>query len=152
MMMIQMRERGMFLTLQDNILWAFFVCFFHLPSIELDLGYSLSSLSLNHRQIMIWLQLSQLHFLSNPLRISFHFSIFQSLTLLDVSKNDLKTAKLGTRLQLPSLVTLILSSNSISTIKKDDFSFLRNSSSLRVLHLSDLITQAKVRKNLWKWK
>ncbi|XP_071024712.1 toll-like receptor 3 isoform X2 [Oncorhynchus clarkii lewisi] len=67
----------------------------------------------------------------------------ESLTLLDVSKNDLKTANLGTRLQLPSLVTLILSSNSISTFKKDDFYFLSNSSSLRVLHLSNLTTLAK---------
>ncbi|XP_029605762.1 toll-like receptor 3 [Salmo trutta] len=88
--------------------------------------------------------LTELNLAGNRLKLQGEpFVALQSLTLLDVSKNDLKTAKLGTCLQLPSLVTLILSSNSISTIRKDDFSFLRNSSSLRVLHLSNLITLAK---------
>ncbi|KTF78231.1 hypothetical protein cypCar_00043266 [Cyprinus carpio] len=62
----------------------------------------------------------------------------QSLTWLDVSRNTLKSAKLGTQPQLPNLVTLVLSGNEISVLQKNDFSFLSNSSAFRVLILSSL--------------
>lgn len=62
----------------------------------------------------------------------------QNLTWLDVSRNKLKSAKLGTQPQLPNLVTLILSGNEISVLEKNDFSFLSNSSAFRVLILSSL--------------
>lgn len=60
------------------------------------------------------------------------------MTWLDVSRNKLKSAKLGTQPQLPNLVTLILSGNEISVLQKNDFSFLSNSSAFRVLILSSL--------------
>lgn len=57
---------------------------------------------------------------------------------MDVSRNTLKSAKLGTEPQLPNLVTLVLSGNEISVLQKNDFSFLSNSSAFRVLILSSL--------------
>ncbi|KAF4118903.1 hypothetical protein G5714_000954 [Onychostoma macrolepis] len=66
------------------------------------------------------------------------FSVLKSLTWLDVSRNTLKSAKLGTQPQLPNLVTLVLSGNEISVLQKNDFSFLSNSSAFRVLILSSL--------------
>lgn len=57
---------------------------------------------------------------------------------MDVSRNTLKSAKLGTQPQLPNLVTLVLSGNEISVLQKNDFSFLSNSSAFRVLILSSL--------------
>ncbi|KAG9259676.1 toll-like receptor 3 [Astyanax mexicanus] len=66
------------------------------------------------------------------------FSVLKSLTWLDVSRNKLITAGLGTKPQLPSLVTLILSGNDFTTLKTDDFSFLSSSPSFRVLGLSSL--------------
>lgn len=62
----------------------------------------------------------------------------QSLTWLDVSRNKLKSAKLGIQPQLPNLVTLVLSGNEFSVLQKNDFSFLSNSSGFRVLILSSL--------------
>ncbi|RXN25510.1 toll-like receptor 3 [Labeo rohita] len=62
----------------------------------------------------------------------------QSLTWLDVSRNKLNSAKLGTQPQLPNLVTLVLSGNEFSVLQKNDFSFLSNSSAFRVLILSSL--------------
>lgn len=47
----------------------------------------------------------------------------------------LTSAMLGTKTQLPSLVSLTLSDNAISTLKKDDFYFLSRSPSLRVLNM-----------------
>nr|ALO75529.1 toll-like receptor 3 [Squaliobarbus curriculus] len=66
------------------------------------------------------------------------FSVLKNLTWLDVSRNKLRSAKLGTQPQLPNLVTLILSGNEISVLQKNDFSFLSNSSAFRVLILSSL--------------
>ncbi|XP_059407946.1 toll-like receptor 3 isoform X2 [Carassius carassius] len=66
------------------------------------------------------------------------FSVLKSLTWLDVSRNKLKSAKLGTQPQLPNLITLVLSGNQISVLQKNDFSFLSNSSAFRVLILSSL--------------
>lgn len=73
------------------------------------------------------------------------FAALQNLTLLDVSKNGLESVKLGSKPQLPSLVTLILSNNPISTLGKDDFSFLSSSSSLKVLNLTALSTLTAIK-------
>ncbi|KAM3864771.1 toll-like receptor 3 [Diretmus argenteus] len=64
-------------------------------------------------------------------------SALESLIFLDVSKNNLVSARLSSQPQLPRLETLNLSENLISTVKKDDFLFL-NHSSLRTLNLSSL--------------
>lgn len=50
----------------------------------------------------------------------------------------MQTAKLGSQPQLPNLVSLNLASNAITSLKKDDFSFLSNSSFLRVLNLTSV--------------
>ncbi|XP_066515922.1 toll-like receptor 3 [Hoplias malabaricus] len=66
------------------------------------------------------------------------FSVLKSLIWLDVSRNKLSSASLGSRPQLTTLVTLVLSGNDFKTLKTDDLSFLSNSSSFRVLGLSNL--------------
>nr|WHE44612.1 toll-like receptor 3 [Triplophysa yarkandensis] len=66
------------------------------------------------------------------------FTVLKDLTWLDVSRNKLKSAKLGTQPQLRNLVTLVLSGNEISVLEKHDFSFLSNSSAFQVLRLSSL--------------
>lgn len=62
----------------------------------------------------------------------------QKLAYLDVSLNNLQSARLGSRPQLPALVSLSLAHNDITVLKRDDFSFLNHSSSLRVLNLSSV--------------
>lgn len=52
--------------------------------------------------------------------------------------NNLQSARLGSRPQLPALVNLSLARNPITVLKRDDFSFLNRSSSLRVLNLSSV--------------
>ncbi|XP_029950653.1 toll-like receptor 3 isoform X2 [Salarias fasciatus] len=64
------------------------------------------------------------------------FSGLQSLKFLDVSMNNLQSAKLGSEPQLPSLVSLSLASNDFTELKREDFSFLNQSSFLQVLNLS----------------
>nr|QMO95000.1 Toll-like receptor 3 [Pampus argenteus] len=66
------------------------------------------------------------------------FVALQSLKFLDVSKNNLLSAKLGSHPQLPSLEELNLAFSSFATLKKDDFAFLNHSSSLQVLNLSSV--------------
>lgn len=66
------------------------------------------------------------------------FYHFQRLEFLDVSKNNLYSARLSSHSQLPSLVNLNLGFNSFTTLRKDDFSFLNQSSSLQVLNLSSV--------------
>ncbi|KAL7856426.1 hypothetical protein AOLI_G00200300 [Acnodon oligacanthus] len=77
------------------------------------------------------------------------FSVMKNLMWLDVSRNKLTSASLGSQPQLPGLVTLILSGNDFTTLKKDDFSFLSSSSSFRVLGLSSLPLK-KVESGLFK--
>lgn len=62
----------------------------------------------------------------------------QSLKFLDVSKNSLQSAKLGSQSQLPNLVNLSLAFNPIKSLKKDDFILLSNSTSLQVLNLTSV--------------
>ncbi|XP_056265974.1 toll-like receptor 3 [Pseudoliparis swirei] len=66
------------------------------------------------------------------------FSALQSLRVLDVSMNKLESAKLGSRPQLPNLVSLDLAFNSFTSLKKDDFSFLSHSPFLQVLNMSSV--------------
>lgn len=70
--------------------------------------------------------------------IIFSYSLWQNLAWLDVSRNKLTTARLGSQPQLPSLETLILAGNDITDLKKEDFYFLSNSSSFQTLALSSL--------------
>ncbi|NWJ01567.1 TLR3 protein, partial [Crypturellus undulatus] len=63
------------------------------------------------------------------------FQTLKNLNTLDLSHNNLKSANLGSQEQLKSLHELVLSSNKISELKKEDFYFLRNTS-LNKLDLS----------------
>ncbi|KAM3624030.1 uncharacterized protein V6R79_018266 [Siganus canaliculatus] len=83
--------------------------------------------------------LTQLVLASNRLRLQGEpFSELQSLKYLDVSINSLSSASLGSKPQLPNLVKLNLGSNTFSSLRKQDFSFLNQSHSLQVLNLSAL--------------
>ncbi|XP_010217906.1 PREDICTED: toll-like receptor 3 [Tinamus guttatus] len=63
------------------------------------------------------------------------FQTLKNLNILDLSHNNLESANLGSQEQLKSLHELVLSSNKISELKKEDFYFLR-STSLNKLDLS----------------
>ncbi|KAG7237063.1 hypothetical protein INR49_032808 [Caranx melampygus] len=83
--------------------------------------------------------LTQLNMASNRLKLKGDpFSALQKLKSLDVSANQLLSAKLGSQPQLPSLVNLSVASNDFSTLAKDDFSFLNHSPFIQVLNLSHL--------------
>ncbi|XP_037328231.2 toll-like receptor 3 [Pungitius pungitius] len=83
--------------------------------------------------------LTRLVMASNKLKLQGEpFSALQSLRVLDVSKNKLQSARLGSRPQLPSLVSLDLAFNDFTTLKKDDFSFLSHSPFLQVLNMSSV--------------
>ncbi|KAI4888963.1 hypothetical protein NFI96_007974 [Prochilodus magdalenae] len=73
-----------------------------------------------------------------------------NLIWLDVSRNKLTSASLGSQPQLPRLETLILSGNDFTTLKKDDFSFLSNSLGFQVLGLSSLSLKKKVESGCFK--
>nr|UYM28498.1 Toll-like receptor 3 [Schizothorax prenanti] len=121
-----------------------------LTVIEEDLCLSLphlQSLNVQHNEVHLinekdlknCFHLTRLDLSDNRLKLNGQpFSVLKSLTWLDVSRNTLKSAKLGTEPQLPNLVTLVLSGNEISVLQKNDFSFLSNSSAFRVLILSSL--------------
>ncbi|KAK9540603.1 hypothetical protein VZT92_003044 [Zoarces viviparus] len=83
--------------------------------------------------------LTRLIMASNKLKLEPElFSALQSLRVLDVSVNKLQSAKLGSRPQLPRLVSLDLAFNNITTLRKEDFLFLSNSSFLQVLNMSSV--------------
>ncbi|XP_043098977.1 toll-like receptor 3 isoform X2 [Puntigrus tetrazona] len=121
-----------------------------LTAIEEDLCLSLPhlhSLNVQHNEVHLisekdlknCFHLTRLDLSDNRLKLNGEpFSVLKNLTWLDVSRNKLKSAKLGTQPQLPDLVTLVLSGNEISVLQKNDFSFLSNSSAFRVLILSSL--------------
>nr|ABC86865.1 toll-like receptor 3 [Carassius auratus] len=121
-----------------------------LTAIEKDLCLSLPHLQIlnvQHNEVYLMnekvlkncFHLMRLDLSGNRLKLQGEpFSVLKNLTWLDVSRNKLKSAKLGTQPQLPNLVTLILSGNEISALQKNDFSFLSNSSAFRVLILSSL--------------
>lgn len=79
----------------------------------------------------------------------FCFKNLQNLKFLDVSRNKLLSAKLGSKPQLPSLVNLNLGFNDFTALKKDDFSFLNHSSFLQVLNLSS-VSLKSVRNLKWE--
>ncbi|XP_042341594.1 toll-like receptor 3 isoform X2 [Plectropomus leopardus] len=107
----------------------------------------LKTLNIEHNQVYVLKKedvryctnLTWLFMASNKLKLQGEpFSALQSLEVLDVSMNKLKSAKLGSQPQLPSLVSLNLALNDFTTLKKDDFSFLNQSSFLKVLNMSFL--------------
>ncbi|NXL84364.1 TLR3 protein, partial [Alectura lathami] len=63
------------------------------------------------------------------------FKTLESLNILDLSHNHLKSANLGLQQQLKNLHKLVLYSNQITEIKREDFNFLSNTS-LNTLDLS----------------
>ncbi|XP_037990751.1 toll-like receptor 3 [Motacilla alba alba] len=63
------------------------------------------------------------------------FKTLKNLNILDLSHNSLKSANLGSEQQLEKLYKLMLGSNQITELKKEDFSFLSNTS-LNSLDLS----------------
>uniref|UniRef100_A0A8B9GCZ7 Toll like receptor 3 n=1 Tax=Amazona collaria TaxID=241587 RepID=A0A8B9GCZ7_9PSIT len=63
------------------------------------------------------------------------FKTLENLNILDLSHNFLKSANLGLQQQLKNLRELMLDGNQITKLRKDDFSFLRNTS-LNTLDLS----------------
>ncbi|XP_010778202.1 toll-like receptor 3 isoform X2 [Notothenia coriiceps] len=108
-----------------------------LPLLQtLNMGHNqvhvLKKEDMNHCANLTWLIMA-----GNKLKLQGEpFSALQRLQVLDVSLNKLQTAKLGTQIQLPNLVSLNLALNDLTTLKKDDFLFLNNSSSLLVLNMS----------------
>ncbi|XP_008316036.1 toll-like receptor 3 [Cynoglossus semilaevis] len=83
---------------------------------------------------LTWLSLA-----SNRLKIKGEpFSALKSLEFLDISNNNLQSAKLGSQPQMPSLLNLNLAFSVFTTLKKDDFTFLRLSPFLQVLNLSSV--------------
>ncbi|XP_078119510.1 toll-like receptor 3 isoform X1 [Sander vitreus] len=129
--------------------------------LHLDVGYNsitkldpglcqtlplLQTLNMEHNQVYVLKKedmshctnLTRLIMASNKLKLQGEpFSALQSLKVLDVSMNKLKSAKLSSQPQLPSLVSLSLAFNVFTTLKKDDFSFL-NQSFLQVLNMSSV--------------
>ncbi|XP_033480767.1 toll-like receptor 3 [Epinephelus lanceolatus] len=94
--------------------------------------YVLKKEELSHCTNLTWLIMT-----SNKLKLQGEpFSALQSLRVLDVSLNKLKSAKLGSQPQLPNLVSLNLARNDFTTLETDDFLFLNHSSSLQVLNMS----------------
>ncbi|XP_077381836.1 toll-like receptor 3 isoform X2 [Festucalex cinctus] len=80
--------------------------------------------------------LTRLRLSSNRLKLRGEvFAGLQSLKFLDVSKNNLNSAKLGSRPQMPDLVELRLGFNTFSTLAEDDFALFNHSASLQVLNL-----------------
>ncbi|XP_031719160.1 toll-like receptor 3 isoform X2 [Anarrhichthys ocellatus] len=105
----------------------------------------LQTLNMEHNQVYVLKKVDVIHctnltrliMASNKLKLEGEpFSALQSLRVLDVSVNKLQSAKLGSQPQLPRLVSLDLAFNDITTLKKEDFLFLSNSSFLQVLNMS----------------
>nr|ABD93872.1 Toll-like receptor 3 [Ictalurus punctatus]ABD93873.1 Toll-like receptor 3 [Ictalurus punctatus] len=94
---------------------------------------------LQDRDLRNCTRLTHLDLSDNRLRLTGEpFSGTENLAFLDVSRNKLTTARLGSRPQLPSLQTLVVAGNDIADLKKDDFYFLNESSLFRTLSLSSL--------------
>ncbi|KAM4603957.1 toll-like receptor 3 [Polymixia lowei] len=130
--------------------------------LHLDVGYNsitkleeglcqtlvlLQTLNVEHNEVHVLTEkdlnyctnLTRLNMAGNRLKLEGEpFFSLQSLIFLDVSKNKLTFANLGSRPQLPRLENMTLSYNDITTLRKDDFSYLSRSSSLRTLDLSGL--------------
>uniref|UniRef100_A0A8C7ZYH4 Toll-like receptor 3 n=1 Tax=Oryzias sinensis TaxID=183150 RepID=A0A8C7ZYH4_9TELE len=105
----------------------------------------LQTLNLEHNQVHLLKKedlgqcttLTRLNIANNRLKLQEEpFSGLQNLQHLDVSKNKLQSAKLGSRPQLPSLRSLCLGQNVFTSLKSEDFSYLSSSPSLQALNLS----------------
>uniref|UniRef100_A0AAV2LHF2 TIR domain-containing protein n=1 Tax=Knipowitschia caucasica TaxID=637954 RepID=A0AAV2LHF2_KNICA len=88
---------------------------------------------LSHCINLVWLNMA-----SNRLKLKGEpFAGIQSLKFLEVSKNNLMSAKLSMKPEILNLIYLGLSNNDITILKTGDLNFLRKSS-LRVLNLSSV--------------
>nr|XP_057921271.1 toll-like receptor 3 [Doryrhamphus excisus]XP_057921272.1 toll-like receptor 3 [Doryrhamphus excisus] len=105
----------------------------------------LQTLNVDHNQVSVIGEedvracgnLSRLLLSSNRLKLKGEpFSGLQRLKFLDVSKNNLVSARLGTKPQLEDLEELSLGFNKFTTLAKDDFAFLSRSDALKVLNLA----------------
>ncbi|XP_012714873.2 toll-like receptor 3 [Fundulus heteroclitus] len=119
----------------------------------------LQTLNLMHNEVYLLkredlshcVKLTRLNMASNRLKLQDEpFFLLQSLKYLDVSMNKLKSAMLGSQPQLPSLVTLDLGHNSFSTVKREDFSFLKHSPSLEVISLISSVSLEKLEPGCFK--
>ncbi|XP_014801009.1 PREDICTED: toll-like receptor 3 [Calidris pugnax] len=73
--------------------------------------------------------LTELNLGHNKIRIKNDpFKTLENLNILDLSHNSLKSANLGLQQQLKNLRELMLNGNQITELKKEDFSFLSNTS------------------------
>ncbi|NXJ60999.1 TLR3 protein, partial [Rostratula benghalensis] len=77
----------------------------------------------------LWLGYNRIDVKNDP------FESLENLNILDLSRNFLKSAALGLQQQLENLHELMLNSNQITELKKEDFAFLSNAS-LNSLDLS----------------
>ncbi|KAM8842471.1 toll-like receptor 3 isoform 1-T1 [Synchiropus picturatus] len=107
----------------------------------------LQTLNVNHNELHVLVKedmgscsrLTFFHVAGNRLKLKGEtFAALQNLQFLDVSNNNLQTAKLGSHPQLPNLVKLNLGFNSFVQLNRDDFNFLNLSSSLQVLNMSSV--------------
>ncbi|KAM9792782.1 toll-like receptor 3 [Neosynchiropus ocellatus] len=107
----------------------------------------LQTLNVNHNELHVLVKedmgpcrrLISFHIAGNRLKLKGEpFAALQSLQFLDVSGNNLQTAKLGSHPQLPNLVSLNLGFNGFVQLNQDDFDFLNLSSSLQVLNMSSV--------------
>ncbi|MED6286949.1 hypothetical protein CHARACLAT_011350 [Characodon lateralis] len=113
----------------------------------------LQTLNMMHNQVYLLkkedlshcTKLTSLNMASNKLKLQGEpFSLLQSLEFLDVSINKLQSARLGSQPQLPSLVTLDLGHNDFTTLKSDDFSFLKDSPFLQFINLMSSVSLEKL--------
>ncbi|KAI5630432.1 toll-like receptor 3 precursor [Silurus asotus] len=116
-----------------------------LPAALCQVVPALWRLTLRHNEVRLLqnlrncTHLTHLDLSDNRLRLEGEpFSGTENLTWLDISRNKLTSARLGSRPQLPSLKTLLLSGNDIADLKKGDLNFLSESSSFQTLSLSFL--------------
>ncbi|XP_054636132.1 toll-like receptor 3 isoform X2 [Dunckerocampus dactyliophorus] len=105
----------------------------------------LQTLNLDHNQVSVigeedvhaCSSLTRFLLSSNKLKLKGEpFSGLQRLKFLDVSKNNLNSARLGSKPQMDELEELSLAFNKITTLAKDDFALLKHSNSFKVLNLA----------------
>ncbi|XP_061768992.1 toll-like receptor 3 isoform X3 [Nerophis ophidion] len=105
----------------------------------------LQTLYVDHNQVHVILEedlsacsnLTGFHLSGNRLKLKGEaFSGLQSLKVLDVSKNNLNSARLGSKTQMPDLEELSLGFNLFTTLAKNDFALFSRSKSLHLLNLA----------------
>uniref|UniRef100_A0A8C6S932 Toll-like receptor 3 n=1 Tax=Neogobius melanostomus TaxID=47308 RepID=A0A8C6S932_9GOBI len=102
-------------------------------NLEKNQMHKMKTEDLNHCTNLVWLNMG-----SNRLMLHGEpFAGLQNLKYLDVSNNNLKSAQLSLKPQLPSLTYLALGHNDINILKTGDLYFL-SQSSLQVLNMSSV--------------